>query len=90
VLIHQRPTKAHLRSQFGHREGNLMYVRRQRDILLTLHERRTRLILARRLLAKDAELTVDAIAEELGGLPAKARRTITHGNGGEFARHKAV
>jgi transposase, IS30 family len=88
--IHHRPTKAHLRSQFGHWEGDLMHFRRQRDILLTLQERRTRLTLARRLLDKDAKLTADAIAEELGGLPAKARRTITHDNGGEFARHKAV
>jgi len=34
--IHQRPTKAHLRSQFGHWEGDLMHFRRQRDILPTL------------------------------------------------------
>jgi hypothetical protein len=30
----------------------------------------------------------EAIAAELGGLPATARRTITHDNGGEFARHR--
>ncbi|HYN46683.1 MAG TPA: IS30 family transposase [Allosphingosinicella sp.] len=88
--IHQRPTKAHLRSQFGHWEGDLMHFRRQRDILLTLQERRSRLTLARRLLSKDADLTASAIAAELSGLPAKARRTITHDNGGEFARHEAV
>ena len=88
--IHQRPTKAHLRSELGHWEGDLMHFRRQRDILLTLQERKTRLTLARRLLSKDAELTASAIAAELGGLPAKARRTITHDNGGEFARHEAV
>jgi hypothetical protein len=74
--IHQRPTKAHLRSQFGHWEGDLMHFRRQRDILLTLQERRSRLTLARRLLGKDAELAAEAIAAELGGLPARARRTI--------------
>jgi transposase, IS30 family len=88
--IHQRPTKAHLRSQFGHWEGDLMHFRRQRDILLTLQERRSRLTLARRLLRKDADVAAEAIAAELGGLPAKARRTITHDNGGEFARHQAV
>ncbi len=88
--IHQRPIKAHLRSEFGHWEGDLMHFRRQRDILLTLQERRSRLTLARRLLSKNAELTASAIAAELGGLPAKARRTITHDNGGEFARHEAV
>jgi IS30 family transposase len=90
IPIHQRPTKAHLRSQFGHWEGDLVHFRRQRDILLTLQERKTRLTLARRLLSKDAELTASAIVAELGGLPAKARRTITHDNGGEFARHETV
>jgi transposase, IS30 family len=51
--IHQRSTKAHLRSQFGHWEGGLMHFRRQRDILLTLQERRSRRTLARRPLGKD-------------------------------------
>ena len=88
--IHQRPTKAHLRNHFGHWEGDLMHFRRQRDILLTLQERRSRLTLARRLQSKDAQDTAAAIVEELGGLPARARRTITHDNGGEFARHEAV
>jgi IS30 family transposase len=90
VPIHQRPTKAHLRSQFGHWEGDLMHFRRRRDILLTLQERRSRLTLARRIRSKDADVTARAIATELGGLPAKARRTITHDNGGEFARHEAA
>lgn len=88
IPIHQRPTKAHLRSQFGHWEGDLMHFRRQRDILLTLQERRSRLTLARRLLSKDAGLTARAIVAELGGLAPQARRTITHDNGGEFARHE--
>lgn len=90
VSIHQRPTKAHLRSQFGHWEGDLMHFRRQRDILLTLQERKTRLTLARRLLSKGADFTASAIVAELGGLAPRARRTITHDNGGEFARHETV
>ena len=88
--IHQRPTKAHLRSELGHWEGDLMHFRRQRDILLTLQERRSRLTLARRLLRKDADLTAEAIVAALGALPAKGRRTITHDNGGEFAQHGTV
>jgi IS30 family transposase len=35
-------------------------------------------------------VAAEAITGELGGLPARARRTITHDNGGEFARHEAV
>ncbi len=88
--IHQRPTKAHLRSQFGHWEGDLVHFRRRRDILLTLQERRSRLTLARRLQSRDARDAAAVVVEELGGLPARARRTITLDNGGEFARHQAV
>lgn len=88
--ISQRPKSADDRQEFGHWEGDLMHFRRQRDILLTLQERSTRLTLARRLLSKDAAGTADAIVDELGGLPGKALRTITHDNGGEFARHAKV
>lgn len=88
--IHQRPTKAHLRNELGHWEGDLMHFRRQRDILLTLQERRSRLTLAHRLHSKDADLTAEAIVAALGALPARARRTITHDNGGEFAQHGTV
>ena len=90
VPIHQRPTKAHLRGEFGHWEGDLMHFRCQRDILLTLQERKSRLTLAHRLRSKDADVTADAISRELSRLPARARRTITYDNGGEFARHEAV
>jgi IS30 family transposase len=88
--IHLRPIKAHLRSEFGHWEGDLMHFRSQRDILLTLHERRSRLTLARRLLSKNADDTAQTIREELAGLPSTARRTIPDDNGGEFARHEIV
>jgi IS30 family transposase len=66
-----------------------MRFRRQRDILLTLQQRRSRLALARRLQSKDAQGAA-AIVEELAGLPARARRTIPHDDGGAFARHETV
>lgn len=90
VPIHQRPTKAHLRAEFGHWEGDLLHFCRQRDILLTLQERRSRLTLARRLESKSADDTAHAIMAELDGLPPRARKTITHDNGGEFAEHGKV
>lgn len=67
-----------------------MHFRRQRDILLTLQERQSRRTVAQRLHSKDADVTADAISQELSGRPARARRTITYDNGGEFARHEAV
>jgi len=90
IPITQRPDVVNQRTQFGHWEGDLMHFRRQRDILLTLHERSTRLTLTRRLHSKNSDDTADAIIAELGGLPEQALRTITHDNGGEFARHRTV
>ena len=88
--ISQRPDGVEDRSEFGHWEGDLVHFTRQRDILLTLHERSTRLTLARRLQSKDAGDTAGAIVAELRTLPGTACKTITHDNGGEFARHAKV
>jgi len=54
VSIDQRPAEADGRISFGHWEGDLMHFRRQKDILLTLQERCSRLTLAERLASKDA------------------------------------
>jgi IS30 family transposase len=88
--IDQRPTEADGRIAFGHWEGDLMHFRRQKDILLTLQERCSRLTLAGRLHSKDATDTADAIIDKLASLPSTAVQTITHDNGGEFARHERV
>lgn len=90
VSIHQRPAEADARIAFGHWEGDLMHFRRHRDILLTLQERCSRLTLAERLRSKDAADTADAIIDQLAALPSTAVQTITHDNGGEFARHGRV
>ncbi|MCA8929787.1 MAG: hypothetical protein KDC18_17130 [Alphaproteobacteria bacterium] len=37
--------------------------------------------------SRDADPGLTAIVAELSGLVPRARRTITHDNGGEFARH---
>ena len=55
--------------------------------VLTLHERHSRLIIARRLPGKAADPIASAIAEVLAPLPPQLRRTITFDNGTEFARH---
>ncbi len=88
--IWMRPTKAHLRAELGHWEGDLMHFRRARDQLLTLVERKTRLTLAVPLPSKTAKTTAAAITETLKGLPKRARQTITYDNGGEFAGHEHV
>ena len=90
TAIHLRPTKAHLRSQFGHWEGDLMHFRRRHDLLATLIERKTRFHLALPLQSKAAPEIGNAVTALLGGLPKRARRTITYDNGGEFADHERV
>lgn len=90
VHIHQRPDCVAERAEFGHWEGDLMHFRSQRDILLTLQEKSTRITLVQRLHSKSSEDTANAIIAELGGLPEQALRTLTHDNGGEFVRHEAV
>ena len=67
-----------------------MHFRRQQDILLTLQERSSRLTLAERIASKDATDTAEAIIDQLAALPSTAVQTITHDNGGEFARHERV
>ncbi len=47
-----------------------MHFRRQKDILLTLQERCSRLTLAGRLHSKDATDTADAIIDQLAALPS--------------------
>jgi IS30 family transposase len=90
VSIDQRPVEAEGRIAFGHWEGDLMHFRRQQDILLTLQERSSRLTLAERIASKDATDTAEAIIDQLAALPSIAVQTITHDNGGEFARHERV
>ena len=85
--IHWRPAKASCRTEFGHWEADLMHFRRQRDALLTLQERTTRITLGGRLASKRAEPTMDQIVAKLAVLPKRARRSATFDNGGEWARH---
>ena len=72
--IHWRPAKASCRTEFGHWEADLMHFRRQRDALLTLQERTTRITLGGRLASKRAEPTMDQIVAKLAVLPKRARR----------------
>ena len=70
--LHWRPARASCRTEFGHWEADLMHFRRQRDALLTLQERRTRITLGGRLSSKQAEPTMDQIVAKLAVLPRLA------------------
>jgi IS30 family transposase len=88
VSIHDRPESVNNRAEIGHWEADLMCFADQKQALLVLTERKTRLVMAARLANKQAK-TVEKEAQKLmQGLPRQAKRTITFDNGGEFARHK--
>ena len=90
VSISQRPKQACDRDEIGHWEGDLVHFSRKSDILLTLQERTSRYWLMQRLPGRDSQTVAKAIVSSLQPFPKLLRKTITHDNGGEFARHKQV
>ncbi len=88
--IHNRPKVVAHKKQFGHWEGDLMSCQKGSQHMLVLRERTTMFTLSAQMQSKEAISTSDKIIELLKDLPAKARRTLTLDNGGEFAKHMRV
>jgi transposase, IS30 family len=87
VPIDERPPEVNERVHCGHWEGDTVLGKNQRGAILTLVERKTLFLAARRLDSKNADLAATGIIEALIDLPAKCVKTITFDNGTEFARH---
>jgi len=87
ISIAERPLSASDRQNPGHWEADLMMFAKYGQAILTLHERASRLILARRPANKTSSLVVTSLADILALLPEHLRQTITFDNGTEFARH---
>ena len=87
IPIHQRPPAVAQRETFGHWEADLMSFGRSGAVVLALHERASRLLVAVRQESKRADATVATLERLLGALPPAWRQTITFDNGTEFARH---
>lgn len=90
VPIDQRPQEANDRSQLGHWEGDLVHFTNKSDILLTLQERKSRYWVMQRVPRRDSQTVSSEIIDALQPFPKPLLKTITHDNGGEFARHKTV
>jgi len=58
--------------------------------ILTVHERKSRLLLAIRLTNKAAHGVARHLVNLFGAMPQPLRQTITFDNGTEFARHLAL
>lgn len=87
VSIHTRAVEIEKRLEFGHWEGDSVLYSNKKAIN-TLVERKTGIVLMKKLERKTAELTSKAMAENLKKYPES--KTLTLDNGTEFSMHKIV
>ena len=80
------PQSAQDRRTPGHWEADLMLYRTYGQAVLTMHERHSRLLIARRPQGKASAPIAAAMARVLAPLPREWRQTVTLDNGTEFAR----
>ena len=87
VSVANRPVEASDRKTCGHWEADLMMFAKYGQAILTVHERKSRLLLAIRLTSKAAHGVARHLVNLFGSLPQPLRQTVTFDNGTEFARH---
>jgi IS30 family transposase len=90
ISIANRPATAADRKTPGHWEADLMLFAKYGQAVLTVHERRSRILFATRPPNKSAEPVANALVALFKSLPRNLRRTITFDNGTEFARHQLL
>ena len=83
--IAERPLAAADHQTCGHWEADTMLFGRSGEVVLALHERHSRLVIAARAPSKAAGPIAETIAGVLGPLPPVFRQTVTFDNGTEFA-----
>ena len=86
----ERPTAVAARQPPGHWEADLMLFRLYGQVILALHERHSRLLLAARLPGKAATPIAHRLAPLFAPLPPTWRQTVTFDNGTEFAQHHTL
>ena len=86
VSIHERPENIDARTEAGHWEGDLIICKRTRPVLV-LHERKSRVTLAARLIGKTAAETISAMLAVFARIKPTLRKSITLDNDTAFAQH---
>jgi IS30 family transposase len=90
VSVAERPPDVADRKTPGHWEADLMLFSRYGQAILTVHERKSRLLLATRPPNKTASRVARQLVGLFANMPPELRRTVTFDNGTEFARHRAL
>lgn len=88
--IEDRPFEVEARERFGDWEGDTLTSRQSKAALLSMAERKSRLVQLEKLEAKTAPLTSKATIKCLLRFPKSSRHTITYDNGTEHADHEEV
>ena len=90
VGIEKRPEAVETRERYGDWEGDLIVGAGQKGFIVTLVERKSRLLLSRKIETKHAGITADAIIDAFRDIPPSWIKTITFDNGTEFADHQRI
>ena len=90
ISVSERPAAAADRNTPGHWEADLMQFSKYGQAVLTVHERKSRILFATRPPNKAADPIARQLVSLFAGLPEKLRQTVTFDNGTEFARHRAL
>lgn len=90
VDISVRPAAADAREEFGHWEGDTIVGKGQDGFGVTLVERKSRRLAARKAETKAAREVQQAVIEALQDYPISWLKTITFDNGTEFAAHQGI
>jgi len=88
--IHNRHPSINARTRYGHWEGDLILFRHTQTNLITLRERKSRLIIAIKNASRQAKTTTDSLVNYLKKRTFKTIKTLTLDNGVEFAYHEKM
>jgi len=87
--IHDRPMAVETRNEVGHWEGDLIICKHTRPVLV-LHERKSRVTLATRLMGKTAAETISVMLAVFARIDPCLRKSITFDNDTAFAQHRLL
>jgi IS30 family transposase len=87
IPVAKRSAAANRRKVPGHWEADLMLFSKHGQAVLTVHERKTRILFAARRRNKAAKPIARRLGALFESLPKPLRRTVTFDNGTEFAHH---
>jgi len=88
IPLAERPSAAADRKIPGHWEADLMMFSKHGQAVLTVHERKSRILLATRPPNKASDPIARRLVHLFASLPPSLRQTVTFDNGTEFTRHQ--